>query len=144
MPLQQPLVNPVRYRRRRDLTDARHALRTPIPFRSRTHRTPNTAKTGDLQEALSGRINRLRWLVRNIVRFKYLAASVYPAVGGVQDRQHRTPLSALPDLASPSQQLRLAAAQPVHRHEHELAVKRLDDLGSFERDGIVREQLVET
>src|SRR5439155_1530696 len=31
LPLQQPLVDPVRYRRGRDLTNARDALRAPIP-----------------------------------------------------------------------------------------------------------------
>src|SRR5213076_3574232 len=40
--------------------------------------------------------------------------------------------------------LRLTAAQPVHRHEHELAVERLDDLGSLERHRVVGQQLVET
>src|SRR5207245_7144250 len=50
MPLQGPLVNPVRYCRRRHLTDARYALRAPIPLRlDQTHGTRNTIRTQNAQ-----------------------------------------------------------------------------------------------
>src|SRR5437763_1587090 len=53
VPLQQPLVNPVRYRRGGDLTDARHALRTPVSLVLwQTHRTPNNEKMGSAQGGL--------------------------------------------------------------------------------------------
>src|SRR2546425_6267364 len=53
VPLQQPLVDPVRYRRGGDLTDARHALRTPVSLLFwQTHRTPNKPKMGSAQGAL--------------------------------------------------------------------------------------------
>src|SRR6266487_5284276 len=58
VPLQQPLVDPVRYCRGGDLTDARHALRTPVSLVLRqTHRTPNNAKMGSAQGGL--------WTARN-------------------------------------------------------------------------------
>src|SRR5437899_5077041 len=58
-------------------------------------------------------------------------------------RSHRAPLRAFPDLARPGEQLRLAAAQPMHRHQHELAIERVDDRGPLERDRVVRHQLVQ-
>src|SRR2546426_6440042 len=72
-----------------------------------------------------------------------LPPSVDPAVGRIQDRQHGAPLGALPDLTRPREQLRLPAAQPVDRDEHEVAVKRLDQLGALKRDGVVGEEIVE-
>src|SRR2546427_595153 len=53
VPLQQPLVDPVRHRRGRDLTYARHALRSPVTFAlSQTHRNRNTTKMGSAQGGL--------------------------------------------------------------------------------------------
>src|SRR3989442_872670 len=53
MPLQEPLVDPVRYRRRRYLAHPRDALRAPVALRpSRTHRTPSTTRTGNAQGGL--------------------------------------------------------------------------------------------
>src|SRR5438094_3202854 len=61
VPLQQPLVDPVRYRRGRDLTDARHALRAPVSLVLwQTHRTPNKAKMGSAQGGLWNACNS-RW-----------------------------------------------------------------------------------
>src|SRR5206468_12599947 len=53
VPLQQPLVDPVRYRRGGDLTDARHALRAPVSLVLwQTHRTPNKPKIRSAQGGL--------------------------------------------------------------------------------------------
>src|SRR5712691_1317743 len=75
--------------------------------------------------------NRQRGSRRTVDSVSHLAARVSPPVSRVQHRQHRAPLRALADLGRSRQQLRLAAAQPVHRHEHELAVERVDDLRAF-------------
>src|ERR1051326_2292597 len=72
------------------------------------------------------------------------AARVGPPVGCIQHRQHRAPLGALANLARAREQLRLPPTQPVHRHQHELAVERLDDLRPLERHGVVGQQLIET
>src|SRR5881628_2374129 len=61
VPLQQPLVDPVRYRRGRDLTDARHALRAPVSLVLwQTHRTPNKAKIGSAQGGMWSACNSRR------------------------------------------------------------------------------------
>src|SRR6266446_2791100 len=61
VPLQQPLVDPVRYRRGRDLTDAGHALRTPVSLVLwQTHRTPNKAKMGSAQGGMWSACNSRR------------------------------------------------------------------------------------
>src|SRR5256885_1180087 len=73
-----------------------------------------------------------------------LTACIRPPDGCIQHRQHRAPLRALANLARARQELRLPPAQPVHRHEHELAVERLDDLRSLKRHGVVGQELVET
>src|SRR3989449_9864422 len=53
MPLQEPLVDPVRYRRRRYLAHPRDALRAPIALGSRRiHRTPSTTRPRNAQGAL--------------------------------------------------------------------------------------------
>src|SRR2546430_62406 len=74
----------------------------------------------------------------------FLTACAPPRVVSTQPRQHRASLRALANLARARQELRLPPAQPMHRHEHELAVERLDDLRSLKRHGVVGQQLVET
>src|SRR2546425_5566739 len=61
VPLQHPLADPVRYRRGRDLTDARHALRAPVSLVLwQTHRTPNNAKMRSAQGGMWTSCNS-RW-----------------------------------------------------------------------------------
>src|SRR5437879_2660586 len=99
----------------------------------KTHGTGNTTETGNSQAPA-------RWVqqvegeaVFKLLFYSNLSACIAPAIGGVQHRQHRTALRALADLTGPSEQLRLATAQPVHRNEDELAVERIGDGGPFER-----------
>src|SRR5207245_20764 len=99
MPLQGPLVNPVRYCRRRHLTDARYALRAPIPLRlDQTHGTRNTIRTQNAQGGGGPDATPPRAIHLKLLCYFILSASIGPAVGRIEHRQHRTALRALPDL----------------------------------------------
>src|SRR2546421_970555 len=69
---------------------------------------------------------------------------IRPPVGCIQHRQHRAPLRTFADLARPREQLRFAPPQPMHRHQYELPIERLDDRGALERHRVVGQQLVAT
>src|SRR5207248_4284012 len=78
-----------------------------------------------------------------LCQYNSLPPRIGPPVRRVQNRENGASLSALPDLTRAGQELRLATAQSMDGDQHELAVERLDDLGSFQGDGVVGEELVE-
>src|SRR2546423_10191875 len=72
-----------------------------------------------------------------------LPAGVYPSVSGIQHRKHGAALGSLANFARSGEQLRLAAAQPVHGDHHELAIERVDQRRALEREGVVGQQMIE-
>src|SRR5207302_577471 len=113
------------------------------------HQNGNCARAfvESVQQLWDLQVNRritITYMESSHLRNRDSAPRVCPPVGCIQHRQHRAPFGALANLARPREQLRLPPAQPVHRHQHERAIERFDDLRPLERHRVVRQQLVET